>query len=327
LTKPKNRHRVFIIQQTMQIMDLSPVNAPSGLDSVAAIGTRVYSSAAPASLSDTVDISAAGRLLSASTLFEAAASTNDFAAVTVATQYFVDAYNNFLQSGILQSSVSGALDLPFVQALSTSLNISGLSAIGISLTTGELTVDYQALQAAFIANPSGTVSLLTQAALYTGQFAAQFTALSAQLNSLSQLPLPAASAVAPAPAASTAATTPAASTQTATTPATATAPSPPSTTVTTVPATTAATAIASTSATPATAATAAQATNVNPPGGPVTVNSADPAVAAAIASYHVVDGIFDMAKPHDKGPAPKTPVYSEIGTITPVQPVMLNLHG
>lgn len=317
------------IQQTVQIMDISPVNAPSGLDSVAAIGTQIYSSAAPASLSDTVDISAAGRLLSASTLFEAAASTNDFAAVTVATQYFVDAYNNFLQSGILQSSASGALDLPFVQALSTSLNISGLSAIGISLTTGELTVDYQALQAAFIANPSGTVSLLSQAALTTGQFAAQFTALSAQLNSLSQLPLPAASAVAPAPAASTAVTTPAASTQTATTPATSTAitATPASTTVTTVPATTtAATAIASTVATPSTTAAAAQATNVNPPG-PFIVNSADPAVAAAIASYHVVDGIFDMAKPHDKGPAPKTPVYSEIGTITPVQPVMLNLHG
>ncbi len=315
------------IQQTLQIMDISPVNAPSGLESVAAIGTQIYSPSAPASLSDTVDISAAGRLLSASTLFEAAASTNDFAAVTVATQYFADAYNNFLQSGILQSSASGALDLPFVQALSTSLNISGLSAIGISLTTGELTVDYQALQAAFIANPSGTVSLLAQAALSTGQFAAQFTALSAQLNSLSQLPLPAASAVAPAPAAGTAVTTPAASTQSATTPATPTAitSSPASTTVTTVPATTtAATAIASTIATPVTAA--AQAMNVNPPG-PITVNSADPAVAAAIASYHVIDGIFDMAKPHDKGPAPKTPVYSEIGTITPVQPVMLNLHG
>ena len=303
-------------------MDITPITALSSLDTVYPIGAQ--QTVFPPLSTDTVSISDAGKLLSASTLFEA--SQADFASLAVATQYFADAYNNFLQSGILQSSVSGALNLPFVQALNTSLDISGLSAIGVSLSTGEITVDYQALQAAFIANPSGTVSLLAQAALSTGQLAAQFAALSAQLNSL-PLNSAATAATTSAPSAAAAPTNTTAATSTIAASTTTTAP----TTITAATSTTIAAARAqATAAIPATTATATVApvttAQANESGPPV-VNSADPAVAAAIASYHVIDGIFDMAKPHDKGPAPKTPVYSEIGTITPVQPVMLNLHG
>ncbi len=308
-------------------MDISPVTALSSLDTVYSIGAR--QTVFPPLSTDTVSISDAGKLLSASTLFEA--SQTDFASLSVATQYFADAYNNFLQSGILQSSVSGALNLPFVQALNASLNISGLSAIGVSLSTGEITVDYQALQAAFIANPSGTVSLLAQAALSTGQFAAQFAALSAQLNSLPLSAAATAATAAPAAAATQTTTAAANTATTSTTAATATAAATNAATQTTPAASTtiAAATTPTTAAIPATAAATtappAAAAQVNASGPPV-VNSADPAIAAAIASYHVIDGIFDMAKPHDKGPAPKTPVYSEIGNITAIQPVVLNLH-
>ncbi len=41
----------------------------------------------------------------------------------------------------------------------------------------------------------------------------------------------------------------------------------------------------------------------------------------------MTDGCFDMAKPHDTGTIPKTPFYSEIATISPVQPAVLNLHA
>ena len=303
-------------------MDISPVTALSSPDTVHPTGVLQAVSTPPLS-TDTVTISEAGKLLSASALFEA--GQNDFAALSVATQYFADAYNSFLQSGILQSAISGALNLPFVEALNANLDISGLSAIGVSLTTGEITIDYQALQAAFIANPSATVSLLAKTALITGQFAAQFTALSAQLNTLgtAATTTSAPAAVNPAPSATpptsaaTAVPTPAATTATTTTTATA----PTITVPTTAPTTAPATAVPETPAT--TAATAIPA--VSPaPANAVAPNSADPAVAAAIASYRMTDGSFDMAKPHDRGPAPRTPVYSEIGTIAPVQPVVLN---
>lgn len=178
-------------------MDISSVTAPSSLDTVAAIGAQhaVYSPAAPAS-SDTVNISAAGKLLSASTLFDAVTATNpaDFATIAVATQYFVDAFNNFLQSDSLQSTTGGALNNPFMQMLNADTSVFSLSATGFSTATGQITVDYNALQAAFNANPAGTISLLAQATLSIGQLAAQFTTLAAQLNSLSQMPLASSSA-------------------------------------------------------------------------------------------------------------------------------------
>ena len=301
-------------------MDISSITAPSSLDTVAVIGAQhaAFSPAAPAS-ADTVNISAAGKLLAASILFEAATNSTDFATLAVATQYFVDAFNNFLQSDSLQSTTGGALNDAFLQALNAGTNIFSLSATGFSMATGQITVDYNALQAAFTANPAGTVSQLAQATLSIGQLAAQFTTLAAQLNSLSQMPLPAATSPASTPA------------QTAATAATiiATTPAPTAATATTA-APTATTATATTTAVPTATATATAATAL--PGNTAnrvstTVNSADPAVAAAIASYRMTDGSFDMAKPHDKGPAPKTPGYSEITSIAPVLPVMLNLHA
>ena len=313
------------------IMDISSVTAPSNLYAVAAIGAdqAVYSPTAPSS-TDTVSISAAGKLLSAATLFET--NSTDFATVAVATQYFVDAFNNFLQSDSLQSTTGGALNSPFMQVLNAGTGVFSLSATGFSMATGQITVDYNALQAAFNANPAGTVSQLAQATLSIGQLAAQFTTLAAQLNSLSQMPLATSPAgtpvqVAPTAPAPTATTAPAPTATTAPAPTAATAPAP---TAATAPAPTAAAPTATTAVPTATAATATAATTL--PGNAAnrvstTVNSADPAVAAAIASYRMTDGSFDMAKPHDKGPAPKTPAYSEITSIAPILPVMLNLHA
>ncbi len=303
-------------------MDISSVTAPSNLDTVSAIGAQhaVFPPATPSG-TDTVNISAAGKLLSASTLFDAVSATSppDFATVAVATQYFVDAFNNFLQSDSLQSTTGGALNSSFMQALNAGTNAFSLSATGFSMATGQITVDYNALQAAFTANPAGTVSQLAQATLSIGQLAAQFTTLAAQLNSLSQMPLPAATSPASIPAQATTTVTAAAPTVTT---ATATA-----TTVTTAaPTATTSTPTATTVVpTAATAATTLPGNVANPVS--TTVNSADPAVAAAMASYRMTDGSFDMGKPHDKGTAPKTPGYSEITSIAPIPPVMLNLHA
>jgi hypothetical protein len=57
------------------------------------------------------------------------------------------------------------------------------------------------------------------------------------------------------------------------------------------------------------------------------INATDPAIAAAIASYHMIDGIFDTGKPHDEGLVPDTYSYSKIGPVAPVQPVRLDLHA
>jgi hypothetical protein len=57
------------------------------------------------------------------------------------------------------------------------------------------------------------------------------------------------------------------------------------------------------------------------------INAGDPAIAAAIASYHMIDGIFDTAKPHDEGLAPATYSYSKIGPVAPIQPIRLDLHA
>jgi hypothetical protein len=57
------------------------------------------------------------------------------------------------------------------------------------------------------------------------------------------------------------------------------------------------------------------------------INASDPAIAAAIASYHLIDGIFDTAKPHDEGLAPATYSYSKIGPVAPIQPIRLDLHA
>ncbi len=320
-------------------MDISSVIPPSSVVAIINSQRVVFSPVTPAN-TDNVSISLPGQLLSASTIFEAALSNTtqtDFSTVSVATQYFADAFNNFLQSGNLQSTTGGALDNLFMQALNTGSGnetaiVSSLSAIGINFQTstslnGPMSVNFNTLQSAFNANPTGTVSLLAQATLSIGQLAAEFTTLAAQLNNLTQTPqvlpetattnvTPAAtttSAIAPGTAATSI------TSSVATTPATTTPTNTALTATTATPIVTTAPAIS----TPATTKIAPNATNqVNP-----IINSADPAVAAAIASYHMVDGIFDMARPHNEGFAPKTPGYSEIGPVAPIRPLALNLHA
>lgn len=57
------------------------------------------------------------------------------------------------------------------------------------------------------------------------------------------------------------------------------------------------------------------------------IDASNPAIAAAIAAYHMVDGIFDTAWPHDEGITPAMMGYSEILPVAPTQSAKLNLHA
>jgi hypothetical protein len=54
------------------------------------------------------------------------------------------------------------------------------------------------------------------------------------------------------------------------------------------------------------------------------IDSSNPAIAAAIAAYHMVDGIFDTAWPHDGG-APPVIDYTEIRAISGIGHIKLDL--
>jgi hypothetical protein len=56
------------------------------------------------------------------------------------------------------------------------------------------------------------------------------------------------------------------------------------------------------------------------------IDVSNPAIAAAIAAYHMVDGIFDTAWPHDEGVPPEPVSYSETRPIAQVRPVTLDLN-
>ncbi len=56
------------------------------------------------------------------------------------------------------------------------------------------------------------------------------------------------------------------------------------------------------------------------------IDASDPAIAAAIAAYHIVDGIFDVGKSLNEGLLPAKSNYSEIWPVAPASPVSLNLH-
>jgi hypothetical protein len=57
------------------------------------------------------------------------------------------------------------------------------------------------------------------------------------------------------------------------------------------------------------------------------IDASNPAVAAAIAAYHVIDGIFDSSKPRIETNPESFPGYSEIRPVAPTQPVKLNLYA
>jgi len=159
---------------------------------------------------DIVDISGLGQLLSASSIFETgildASATDEanFATVIAVTQFFVDAFNSFLQSDSLQSSSGGSLANLFTQMLNTRETasssegksiIASLSEIGITLQeatsqnmTELMTIDFEALQSAFNADQPGTVALLAQTTQSIGQLAAEFTSLFAQVSNFTPNP-------------------------------------------------------------------------------------------------------------------------------------------
>jgi hypothetical protein len=357
-------------------MDISSVISSSVAQTVATTGSqRVVFSIVPPATASSVEISGLGQLLSASTLFETgisnAANQAGFPAVLAATQIFVDALNNFLQTDSLQNASAGSPGNQFMQVLNTPASsgksiIASLSGIGINYQpaasqndTGRMSIDFKTLQSAFNVSPTGTGSLLTKATLSIGQFATKFTTLFTPLNNPAPNSQPAAATAAtsgttvtPGTAASaatiaiaTAATALTASEIAATTaqPATTALPS-------TTQATSGSTATPTASslpivATPATlltatavpaaalpAATSARTGIITPTAtranviSPV-INASDPAIAAAIASYHMIDGIFDAAKPHNEGLAPATYSYSKIGPVAPIQPIRLDLHA
>jgi cobalamin synthase len=53
----------------------------------------------------------------------------------------------------------------------------------------------------------------------------------------------------------------------------------------------------------------------------------DPATAAAIAAYHLVDGIFDTGKGIIQGLSPAAFGYSEILPIAKIRPVQLDIYA
>ena len=53
------------------------------------------------------------------------------------------------------------------------------------------------------------------------------------------------------------------------------------------------------------------------------IDASNPAVAAAIAAYHLVDGIFDTGMSYGKGLSPAAVSYSEIWPVAKIKPVKL----
>jgi len=187
------------------LLQTSPINA-AGIRSVTfLLDTSAITSANSVEI---VDISGLGQLLSASSIFETvllkAAETNQasLSNIVAATQFFVDAFNTFLQSGSLQSSTGGSLGNLFIRLLNSQATASSddgssildrLSRVGINVqppttqnTVGEVTIDFETLQAALNIDLPGTVSLLAQTTREIGQLATEFTNLFVQVNDLGQ---------------------------------------------------------------------------------------------------------------------------------------------
>lgn len=359
-------------------MDISPIISSSivqtdffGTASVQPVTFLLNPSATTATNSvDTVDISGLGQLLSSSLIFEtnilkaAAANQISFPTVVSATQFFVDAFNSFLQSSSLQSSSGGSLGNLFTTMLNTHTTssadgrsiIASLSGIGINFqastsqnSPGLMTIDLQTLQSAFNADQLGTVSVLAQATQSIGQVATEATSLFVQTNDLtqnSQSSLNAATSNGLLEATGTTVATgaTAATGTTVATAATGTTAATGATVATATTGTTAATAETNaaapitvrlpvtttlpTASVPVTAAPAATAPAVTPQNlfNPI-IDSSDPAVAAAIAAYHVIDGIFNSSKPHIEASSAFVPGYSNIPPVARIQPVRLDLYA
>lgn len=199
-------------------MDISSVTSSSifqtGLFANTGVQSVVFAIDTPATTGtsnvDNVDISGLGKLLSAASLFESgilqstADSPNGFSTLATATQFFADAFNSYLQSGFgdSQTASGGSLGNLFVQLLDSRLNaasdngasiISRLADIGISFQssstqsdTAQMIIDFQALQSAFNADQTGTITLLTQATQSIALLAAEFSGTLVQLENLTQ---------------------------------------------------------------------------------------------------------------------------------------------
>jgi hypothetical protein len=190
------------------IMDISSVisaaTIQSGLyatNSTPSIASLLNTTATSA-LTSAVDISGLGQLLSASAIFESgllkAVATNqaNFSTVAAATQLFVQAFNNFVQSDTMQSSSAVSPAAVFMQVLNAPSSsasgqsvIASLATIGINYQVdasgnGQMSVDFAGLQSAFNSDQQGTVAVLAQTTQTVGQLASEFTSLFAQTDAL-----------------------------------------------------------------------------------------------------------------------------------------------
>lgn len=239
--------------------------------------------------------------------------------------------------------------------------LTQLSGIGITYqpalslnSTAQMTVDLKSLQSAYLTDQTGTLALLTQAAQSIGQSTAAvttgvttgptmgaatttptttgaknaadtasgvMTAAAAKMGMTSRLDT--------IPAATVLFSTIGAATVTGSTvasnvgglPATQSTARPTDTSV----ATASAQATAATQNPAAAAVAGTVAPTAIPLANPI-IDASDPAIAAAIAAYHIVDGIFDVGKSLNEGLLPAKSNYSEIWPVAPASPVSLNLH-
>ena len=191
-------------------MAISPI-APVGVFGVSSISPTTLlfpvlaaqELAAFDSSSTIVSLSGFGQLLSAVSAFQSNLSLlrpgsdggGDFGSLAAVAQNFVDSFNNLQgnlgnlrgQLGILPGEL---LTGQFVQTLDQqatatfdngSSALTTLAQIGIAFQAapilgsgGTLSIDQQALQSAFIADPAGTFSLLANAAQTLGELASDF---------------------------------------------------------------------------------------------------------------------------------------------------------
>ncbi len=179
----------------------NPVNSIFATTSTQRVAFSIVTPVATSSTS--VDISALGQLLSATSILNqtlaASDSTASFGTVVAVTQQLVDAFNTFLQSQQTTSGISiGSL---FEQMLSASGTtgagesiLSSLSGVGVNFQAAtsqdvpaQMTIDFQQLQAAYTTDQAGTVATLLAVSQSIGQFAAQLAGAVAQADMLTQL--------------------------------------------------------------------------------------------------------------------------------------------
>ncbi|MBD5800831.1 hypothetical protein AZOA_02320 [Azoarcus sp. Aa7] len=208
----------------MSILPLNSPLSLFGTSALRPVSTNFAATAASLSLfsgsSTIVDLSSFGQLLSAVVNFENRLSVlrpgssnsgigqnfgTDFGSLVAETQYFVDSFNNlqgslgevnFLFGTVPTSSPAAQLSADLQARVDEAFDngdstLTQLSDLGIELRPalfpgagGSLSIDLEALHAAFEADPEGSFSLLARAADAFATVATEFTASNNGVTSL-----------------------------------------------------------------------------------------------------------------------------------------------